>query len=94
MRLPDDDAIVPFFQPKIAVDTTKIAGYEVLGRVRTLSGVHSLGPFFHDPAVPKGAKVKADRLIRQKALETDRFLFIDLNADSEGFAKIEERDPG
>lgn len=68
MSLPDDNAIVPFFQPIIAVDTRKIVGYEVLGRVRTPSGVNSLGAFFHDPAVPEGAKVKADRLIRQKAL--------------------------
>lgn len=73
MRLPDDDAIVPFFQPIIAVDTRKIVGYEVLGRVRTPSGVYSLGPFFHDPAVPKGAKVRADRLIRQKALPPTAF---------------------
>ncbi|NPV29852.1 MAG: EAL domain-containing protein [Firmicutes bacterium] len=67
--MPEDDAIVPFFQPIIAVDAGKIAGYEVLGRVQTPGGVYSLGPFFHDPAVPERAKVKADRLIRQKALE-------------------------
>ncbi|HHW40760.1 MAG TPA: EAL domain-containing protein [Syntrophomonadaceae bacterium] len=69
MKLSDDDVIIPFFQPIIAVDTRKISGYEVLGRVRTRDGVYSLGPFFHDPAVPEGAKVEADRLIRQKALE-------------------------
>lgn len=65
----DGDLFVPFFQPIVAVDTRKISGYEVLGRVRTRDGVFSLGPFFHDPAVPDGAKVVADRLIRQKALE-------------------------
>lgn len=69
MSLPDEDAIVPFFQPIIAVDTRKIAGYEVLGRLRTPDGVLSLRPFFYDPAVPKRAKVKADRLIWPKALE-------------------------
>lgn len=69
MNLSEDDTIIPFFQPIIAVDTRKISGYEVLGRVRTRGGVYSLGPFFHDPAVPERAKVKADRLIRQKALE-------------------------
>lgn len=63
------DLIIPYFQPVIAVDTRKIMGYEVLGRVQKRDGVYSLGPFFHDPAVPEDTKVETDRLIRQKALE-------------------------
>lgn len=69
MKLYDEERIKPYFQPIVCVSTSKILGYEVLGRIETKGVVKSLGPFFHDPEISDDEKVRVDRIIRHKALE-------------------------
>lgn len=80
----DPEQIQPYFQPIVCVSTSKILGYEVLGRVQTPVGMQSLGPFFHDEQISDAAKVEVDRIVRYKALERfkkagkDCLLFINI----------------
>ncbi|QYR21611.1 EAL domain-containing protein [Paenibacillus sp. sptzw28] len=61
-------ALIPYYQPVLALDTRRIMGYEALGRIRTSQGVRSLGPFFEDKTVSKLEQLRVDRLLREQAL--------------------------
>jgi EAL domain-containing protein (putative c-di-GMP-specific phosphodiesterase class I) len=80
--------IVPYFQPILAADTSRIYSYEVLGRYIDGTGsVKSLGPFFNDPATSSQDALEIDRVIRKAALRQfaeegeDAYLFINLRLD-------------
>ncbi|MCY0886515.1 MAG: EAL domain-containing protein [Firmicutes bacterium] len=79
--------IVPYFQPVVAIDEQEVVGYEALGRLLTLDGPRSLGPFFHDPAVdPAQRRTVDDHLLRQAAQrmsgwKTAGWLFLNFDPD-------------
>lgn len=58
------------YQPIIALDTRRIVGYEVLGRLREPDGggMRSLGPFFSDTRIPSDEHLRIDRLLREQAI--------------------------
>ncbi|TGL55883.1 EAL domain-containing protein [Leptospira ognonensis] len=74
--------LIPVFQPILSSESTGVFGYEVLGRLKTESGLTSLGPFFLAIDEARGSKVdfyktsdlfrikkKVDREIRYQALK-------------------------
>jgi diguanylate cyclase (GGDEF)-like protein/PAS domain S-box-containing protein len=61
----DDDRIVPFYQPKVALSTGRIAGFEALLRWRDKRGLRTPAPIvaaFEDPAV---ARALSDRMLEK-----------------------------
>lgn len=62
--------ITPFYQPIIAMDTRRIVGYEVLGRVVESGVARSLGPFFANGTIPMKDHLGVDRYIRERAVQT------------------------
>lgn len=81
----DARAVVPYFQPIIAVERMQVVGYEVLGRLKTPHGVVSLGPFFQDVRVAVDEKIRMDRWIVHQAfkacggLPAPPLLFLNVN---------------
>jgi EAL domain-containing protein (putative c-di-GMP-specific phosphodiesterase class I) len=61
--------VKPFFQPILSLQTMSIIGYEALGRELVNGEIRSLGPFFHNPAVPEGLQIATDRQLRGMAFE-------------------------
>ncbi|MFD0590551.1 EAL domain-containing protein [Paenibacillus sp. GCM10027627] len=82
-----EETIAAYFQPIIALDTRRIAGYEVLGRAVGKETVRSLGPFFENASVPMEDHLAVDRLIREQAIErqggeaSPPLLFLNLKPD-------------
>ncbi|WP_042171043.1 EAL domain-containing protein [Paenibacillus gorillae] len=81
----DNEFLAAFYQPIIAMDTRKIAGYEVLGRACSEEGsVRSLGPFFGDASVADEDHIAVDRILREQAMsklsenDSPPLLFINL----------------
>lgn len=60
---------VPYFQPILSMQTMSVVGYETLGRELVDGEARSLGPFFHNPAVPEGLQISLDRKLRGRAFE-------------------------
>ncbi|MBB6733794.1 EAL domain-containing protein [Cohnella zeiphila] len=65
---PPEERLAAFFQPIVALDTRRIAGFEALGRLVDGDSVRSLGPFFSDPRVPVAEQLRIDRLLREQAI--------------------------
>lgn len=63
------DRVTPFFQPIFSADQHQVIGYEILGRYEEQSEYKSLGPFFHDSAVPEEYRVEVDNYVLEIALE-------------------------
>lgn len=65
-----EDNCVPHFQPIVSVESRKIVGYEVLGRLFSpeKSQYFSLGAFFHNRNTSFSERVRIDRIIREKAI--------------------------
>lgn len=81
--LTNPEKIQPFFQPIFSADEHRVTGYEILGRFQ-----HdiSLGPFFHDQAIPEEYRIDVDNLLLEKALQ--KIVMID-----EDFLIFINRDP-
>ncbi|WP_246944028.1 EAL domain-containing protein [Bacillus pinisoli] len=79
--------VTPHFQAIFNAEERKVIGYEVLGRMKTEEGWHSLGPFFRDQSIPDEYRLEVDDLIVRKALdywlEVDAkpYIFINRNPD-------------
>ncbi|MBM7094322.1 EAL domain-containing protein [Bacillus sp. H-16] len=79
--------IAPFYQPVISCDEHIIAGYEVLGHLKTDKDWVSLGPFFRDGNVPAEYKWEIDEQIYNQAFahyltqEEQPFLFLNVDAN-------------
>jgi EAL domain-containing protein (putative c-di-GMP-specific phosphodiesterase class I) len=67
-----EEQLIPYYQPIVCADSRDVFAYEVLGRVDTSMGIRSLGPFFHNPAVAAAEKLRIDRSIWFKALNSLR----------------------
>ncbi|WP_078409303.1 EAL domain-containing protein [Priestia abyssalis] len=63
------EQVVPYYQAIFSADAHQIIGYEVLARFQTDDEVESLGPFFHDDAIPDEYRIEVDRVVLGKALE-------------------------
>jgi EAL domain-containing protein (putative c-di-GMP-specific phosphodiesterase class I) len=63
------EQIIPYYQPIFSADAHQIIGYEVLARFQINDEVESLGPFFHDDAIPDEYRIEVDRVVLLKALE-------------------------
>ncbi|MDD3269568.1 MAG: EAL domain-containing protein [Syntrophomonadaceae bacterium] len=63
------EAILPYFQPIICVDSNSVFAYEVLGRKYKNSEIESLGSFFHDPEISPDEKLLVDRKVRCQAMK-------------------------
>lgn len=61
--------VLPYFQPILSLQTMSVIGYETLGRELVGGEVRSLGPFFHNAAVPEGLQLSVDRKLRGLAFE-------------------------
>ncbi|MFX3624064.1 MAG: EAL-associated domain-containing protein [Ectobacillus sp.] len=79
------ERVLPYYQAIFSADEHTIIGYEVVGRIETENGVKSLGPFFHDEAVPEEYRLEVDNIITEKALqkmlETDQTFLLFINRD-------------
>jgi len=67
MIAPDFKKVVPFFQPIIRTADCRVFAYEVLAREERDGKIHSLGPYFEDPAVSDLDKLKLDLHVRELA---------------------------
>ncbi|MDF2835928.1 MAG: diguanylate phosphodiesterase [Paenibacillus sp.] len=67
----DGETVEAYYQPIIALDTRRIAGYEVLGRAvgGDREKPRSLGPFFGNNSISMEEHLLVDRLIREQAIE-------------------------
>ncbi|MFC3884298.1 EAL-associated domain-containing protein [Bacillus songklensis] len=63
------DQVIPYYQAIFSADAHKIIGYEVLGRFQTEDKAESLGPFFHDDAIPDEYRIEVDQVVLAKALD-------------------------
>lgn len=94
------DRVLPYYQAIFSADEHTVIGYEVVGRIQTDEGLHSLSSFFHDDSIPSEFQLEADNVILEKALEryleTDQLflLFVHrnvnilMNDDSESLLQI------
>jgi EAL domain-containing protein (putative c-di-GMP-specific phosphodiesterase class I) len=69
MIAPDLKKVIPFFQPIIRAADRSVFAYEVLAREERDGRIHSLGPYFEDPAVPDLDKLRLDLHVRKRAFE-------------------------
>ncbi|MCS7459517.1 EAL domain-containing protein [Paenibacillus doosanensis] len=67
-RMPQDEQLVPYFQPILSLQTQKITAYEALGRMVDEGGVRSLGPFFQNDVITDEQHLHVDRILREKAI--------------------------
>ncbi|WP_078547452.1 EAL-associated domain-containing protein [Litchfieldia alkalitelluris] len=67
--------VAPFYQAVFSADEHKVVGYEVLGRIKYEDEYKSLGPFFHDEAIPEEYRIEVDDLLLHMAL--DHFITLD-----------------
>ncbi|KXG10374.1 EAL domain-containing protein [Anoxybacillus rupiensis] len=79
--------VIPYYQAIFSADEHRVIGYEVLGRYRSEDGIVSLGPFFHDEAIPEEFRLEVDEVVTRKALDhfllnDDHSLLIFLNQDA------------
>ncbi|MGG0185926.1 EAL domain-containing protein [Bacillus rhizoplanae] len=81
------DQVLPYYQAIFSADEHTVIGYEVVGRIQTEEGIHSLASFFHDDSIPGEFQLEVDNIILGKALdrylETDQsfLLFLHRNAN-------------
>ena len=81
------DQVLPYYQAIFSADEHTVIGYEVVGRIQTEEGIHSLASFFHDDSIPDEFQLEVDNIISGKALdrylETDQsfLLFLHRNAN-------------
>ena len=82
------NCLVPYFQPIIAIESSKIYGYEALGRNIQNGEISSLGDFFNSDDNDNDSVLMVDRIIREKAIkEFSKFkkegehLFINMKLD-------------
>ena len=67
----NEELYVPHYQPIVNAINRKILGYEVLGRLYSITHDQflSLGPYFHGKRFNLTQKVQVDRIIREKAIK-------------------------
>ncbi len=63
----ETDAVVPFFQPVVSLQTRHIIGYESLGRVERNGSLDGLGKFFSNLVVAPEDQRRVDRRLREMA---------------------------
>ena len=63
----ETDAVVPFFQPVVSLQTRRIVGYESLGRVERNGTFGSLARFFASPMATPDDQRRVDRRLREMA---------------------------
>ena len=68
VRCPEQSNIRAYYQPILAMDTHRIAGYEALGREQLDSGVSSLGPFLPVNSCQRKRKSESIELCGNKQL--------------------------
>lgn len=69
MKMPQFDAVVPYFQPIISADTQEVFAYEVLAREVLGGEVRSLGAFFESKKISDSVKFEFDMQVRSLAME-------------------------
>ncbi|MGF9962903.1 EAL-associated domain-containing protein [Bacillus rhizoplanae] len=81
------DQVLPYYQAIFSADEHTVIGYEVVGRIQTEEGIHSLASFFRDDSIPDEFQLEVDNIILGKVLdrylETDQsfLLFLHRNAN-------------
>ncbi|MFL0472837.1 EAL-associated domain-containing protein [Priestia sp. 179-F W1.4 NHS] len=60
---------LPYYQAIFSADGHRVIGYEVLARFQNEGEIESLGPFFHDDAIPDEYRIEVDYAVLTQALE-------------------------
>ena len=69
MKMPQLDAVVPYFQPIISADTQEVFAYEVLAREVLDGEARSMGAFFESKKISDSVKFEFDMQVRSLAME-------------------------